>query len=107
MSDKPEYWYPEDIEVYVKNGVRYARPAWWKPCAWDAIGVLRLALKDSTAGWMLAREEQRKREWQDWLHRFYPLYIEESKAFRKHIAKGGSVSSFRVEWKKIKVDRDV
>ena len=67
MNDKPEYWYPEDVEVYIENGVRSARPAWWKPCAWDVIGVLRLALKDSTAGWMLAREEQRKREGQEWL----------------------------------------
>jgi hypothetical protein len=91
---KDIYFDPQDVEVCVVDGRRYFQVAWWKTCAWHAPGALKLALRDATAGWQLAREAHRKIEIDVWYRRVYPIHAADNDAFSAHTKAGGSVTSF-------------
>ena len=91
----PIYLDPSDVEVYTVDGVRQARIAWERPCAWDAVNALKISLKDNLRGWQVAREKHREKETDTWFKTAYPEYYKEKMNFLTHVAAGGTVSSFR------------
>lgn len=96
------YFYPQDIKVTVKDGVRTAQVDFDLPVKWTDAAA-KVAEDCFISGWEMARRAYEEEKADEWLKTVYPKYYEEKIAAKEAYKNGMSVTGFNQYLEKQKI----